>query len=75
MDLLTYEPIESSSIGGTGFDAASGRFAVIFKRTPGTAYVYADITAAERDELLGAESPGSAIGRFAKGRDFEKLPD
>jgi hypothetical protein len=71
--MLTFQPLESSSIAGTGYDAVDGRFAVVFKRTPGTAYVYGNVEPEIHDELLAAPSVGSAIGSFAKGRAFEKL--
>ena len=66
----------SSSVEEMSFDPATGELLIKFKSRDGKGggtYLYPNVNPADVDAIGKAESIGSAVGKFVKGRAFEKL--
>lgn len=57
---IPLQAVASSNVAAVGYDPETERFAVQFKRTPGT-YVYAGVSTKTAEAVLAAESVGSAV--------------
>jgi ADP-ribose pyrophosphatase YjhB (NUDIX family)/DNA polymerase III epsilon subunit-like protein len=67
---------ESSSVEEMSFDPATGELLIKFKSREGKGggtYLYPNVNPADVDAIEKADSIGSAVGKFVKGRAFEKL--
>ena len=64
-------PVRSSQIHAIGHDAATNTLAIQFraKAGPGSTYHYANVTATQFEEFLGAESIGAHFGAHFKKND------
>jgi ADP-ribose pyrophosphatase YjhB (NUDIX family)/DNA polymerase III epsilon subunit-like protein/predicted DNA-binding transcriptional regulator YafY len=68
----------SSSVEEMSFDPATGELLIKFKSREGKGggtYLYPNVNRADVDAIEKADSIGSAVGKFVKGRSFEKFSE
>jgi hypothetical protein len=66
-------PVKSSNAKSAGYEPSTKRLRVLFNS--GITYEYLDVTQAQDDALMAAESFGKHLNAFIKpNHDFEKMP-
>jgi len=71
---IALTPVKSNQVKAVGYDDATQTLAVTFTRGAGAIYHYPDVTRAQYEAFIGAESIGTHFGKFIKPLAFKKLP-
>jgi len=71
---IALTPVQSNQVKAIGYDDATQTLAVTFTRGAGAIYHYPNVSRAQYEAFIGAESIGTHFGKFIKPLPFNKQP-